>query len=100
MPKDRSKGPVINIKHPIEEAFGCVVEPVVLLLVRRTQKAAAEHGCQRKRYKSRDKDRHADGHCESWSNLPRMPLMKSTGMKTAASEMVIEIMVNPIPARR
>ena len=32
----------------------------------------------------------------SLNNRPIMPLMNSTGMKTAASEMVIEMMVNPI----
>src|SRR5215469_6795668 len=32
----------------------------------------------------------------SCSNRPRIPLMNSTGMNTAASESVIEMMVNPI----
>ena len=32
----------------------------------------------------------------SWSRRPTMPPMNSTGMKTAASEIVIEMMVKPI----
>jgi len=32
----------------------------------------------------------------SWNSRPRMPLIKSTGMKTAASEMVMDTMVKPI----
>jgi len=32
----------------------------------------------------------------SWNSLPMMPLMKSTGMKTAARESVMERMVKPI----
>ena len=32
----------------------------------------------------------------SCSKRPTMPLMKSTGMNTAVSEMVIEMMVKPI----
>ena len=32
----------------------------------------------------------------SWSSRPRMPPMNSTGMKTAASESVMDRMVKPI----
>ena len=32
----------------------------------------------------------------SWSSRPRMPPMNSTGMKTAASDRVMERMVKPI----
>ena len=32
----------------------------------------------------------------SWSRRPRIPLIKSTGMKTAAKDSVIETMVKPI----
>ncbi len=61
MPQDHLQRAVVNAQQSLEETLGDAVEPGSLLLLGRTQEAAAQHGRQRHRDNARNQDRHADG---------------------------------------
>ena len=90
---------VVAFLDALEGVLGPLIEFAVFRALSRFQKAAAQHRRQR--------DRHNAGNdtmarmivtANSCSSRPTMPPMKTMGMKTAASDTVIERMVKPISA--
>jgi len=84
------------VQQALEEPLGYAVEPAPLLFVGRAQEPAAQHGREGDGDHAGDQDGDADGDGEFLEQAAEHAAMKSTGMKTAASDSVMDTMVKPI----
>jgi len=96
MPQSALKRPIVHTEQAVEKSLGSSVNAAMFGVRGRFDETAAQHRREGQRNKARDQHATIIVTANSCSRRPRMPLMKSTGRNTAASDNVIEIMVNPI----
>jgi hypothetical protein len=82
--------------HPVEEGAAGLVEAALLGLGHVAQQARAHHRGEGEGHEGRDQDRHRHGDRELRNSRPTTSAMNSSGISTAISEMVSEMIVKPI----